>query len=50
VVFTIEFFIKIIGYGERFFKDSWNTFDMFILIVTILGVIMNSGSNASFGP
>ena len=39
-VFITEFFIKFIGYGERFFKDSWNVFDMVIVIFTIFGIII----------
>jgi|LauGreDrversion4_2_1035121.scaffolds.fasta_scaffold11516_2 hypothetical protein len=39
-VFITEFFIKIIGYRERYFKDSWNVFDMVIVIFTIIGIIV----------
>jgi len=39
-VFIAEFFIKIIGYGERYFKDAWNTFDMVIVVFTIIGIIV----------
>ena len=39
-IFFVEFCVKIIGYGERYFKDSWNTFDMVIVVFTIIGIIV----------
>jgi Ion transport protein len=38
-IFTGEFVIKVIGYGERYFKDGWNIFDMIIVILTLLSII-----------
>ena len=49
-IFTCEFIVKYIGYGKRFFYDGWNTFDMVIVIVTIIGIIMGQYSSYSFGP
>lgn len=40
-IFTLEFLIKVIAYGRRYFIDSWNIFDMMIVFVTILGIILN---------
>jgi hypothetical protein len=39
-IFTAEFFIKIIGYGQRYFRETWNIFDMVIVVVTIIGIII----------
>ena len=39
-VFIAEFCIKLVGYGERYFKDSWNVFDMIIVVFTIIGIII----------
>ena len=39
-VFIAEFCIKLVGYGERYFKDSWNVFDMIIVVFTIFGIII----------
>jgi voltage-gated sodium channel len=50
VIFAIEFVIKVIGYGNRFFIDQWNIFDMVIVFVTILGIILSSVSSTSVGP
>ena len=32
--------VKIIGYGERYFRETWNIFDMVIVILTIIGIII----------
>jgi hypothetical protein len=51
VIFTSEFVIKIIGYGMRYFKDSWNTFDMIIVVLTLVSIAYGSNSsNSSIGP
>jgi hypothetical protein len=42
--------MKIIGYSVRFFLDPWNIFDMIIVILTLLGIIISSTVNSSFGP
>jgi len=39
-VFIAEFCIKLVGYGERYCKDSWNVFDMIIVVFTIIGIII----------
>ena len=38
-VFAAEFIIKYVGFGNRYFKDFWNTFDTVIVMVTLLGII-----------
>jgi hypothetical protein len=38
VIFTGEFAIKIIGFGVRYFKDSWNVFDMIIVVLTLVSI------------
>jgi hypothetical protein len=40
LIFTCEFIVKYIGYGKRLFYDGWNTFDMVIMITSIVGIIM----------
>ncbi len=39
-IFTLEFIVKYIGYGNRFFYDKWNNFDMVIVIITILSILL----------
>ena len=46
----MEFLIKVTGYGRRFFLDSWNIFDMIIVIVTLIGIIISSTTYSSIGP
>ncbi len=50
MIFTLEFIIKISGYGMRFFSDGWNVFDMVIVVVTIVGMILSQSSNSQVGP
>jgi Ion transport protein len=49
-IFTAEFFIKIIGYGYRYFRETWNIFDMVIVILTIIGIIIGQASDLDVGP
>lgn len=48
-VFIAEFCIKFTGYGERYFKDSWNVFDMIIVVFTIIGIIIQQSSEFELG-
>ncbi len=36
VLFTIEIVLKLVLYRMRFFKSAWNTFDLFIIAISIL--------------
>ena len=38
LVFTLEAIIKLISQGKRYFKDSWNIFDLVIVIGTAIGL------------
>jgi hypothetical protein len=49
-LFTIELFVNLMAYAERFFKDSWNTFDLSIIVLSWLGIIINQFSTYNFGP
>lgn len=50
VIFTLEFLIKIAGYGNRIFVDNWNMFDMVIVLISILGIIMSAKEDSQIGP
>lgn len=40
IVFSIEAILKIIGLGLfQYFRDSWNTFDFSVVLISIIGVI-----------
>jgi hypothetical protein len=41
LVFNIEMTLKLIGLGRIYFMYSWNKFDMFIVIATDIGLLMN---------
>lgn len=49
-IFGMEFLIKYIGFGNRFFKDSWNVFDMIIVFITLAGIILSHNSQYQLGP
>ena len=40
-IFNIEAFLKIIGLGANYFKNSWNIFDFLIVIGTNLGILLD---------
>jgi hypothetical protein len=42
VVFNVEMFLKLIGLGDTYFLDSWNRFDMSIVIASDLGFILGA--------
>jgi hypothetical protein len=42
IIYTIEFIIKLIGFGSNYFSDGWNNFDLVIVVAAWLGLIANS--------
>ena len=48
VVFVLEIVLKLYAYGLAFFKDPWNIFDTFIVIVSILPMITFLSSMRAF--
>lgn len=44
-VFILEAFIKIIGFGVRYFKDNWNLFDFFVFIGSAVGMGLSYFAN-----
>jgi hypothetical protein len=49
VIFSTELAIKLAGYGQRYFRDSWNTFDMLIVILSIIGIILSESTTSKLG-
>jgi len=49
-IFTLEFLIKLIGYGKRYFIDRWNIFDMVIVFISIFGIILSIDTYSQVGP
>ena len=39
-IFTTEAIIKMAALGMVYFKDNWNNFDLFVVITTIVGIIV----------
>jgi hypothetical protein len=50
-VFTIEFLIKLVGFGTEYFKSMWNLVDLFVCVSSwidlILGLLFSSGLNSA---
>jgi len=49
-IFTLEFLIKVIGYGKRYFIDKWNIFDMVIVFISIFGIILSTNTYSQVSP
>ena len=39
-IFTLEAVIKIIAFDKNYFRDSWNIFDLLIVVGTLIGAII----------
>ena len=48
IIFHVEFVIKFIGMGRKYFYYSWNNFDFFIIIATDLGLLFTLIKIADF--
>lgn len=40
VVFNIEMFMKLLALRKTYFRDSWNKFDMIVVIATDAGITL----------
>jgi hypothetical protein len=49
-IFTVEFLIKFVGFGYRYFRDGWNTFDMIIVTLTLISIAVDQSSTLDLGP
>lgn len=49
-VFTGEFVVKYIGFGNRYFKDPWSIFDAVIVGITVASIILSQFSFFTIGP
>jgi len=50
-IFTLEAAGKIVGLGFKpYFVDNWNTFDFFIVVGSLLGIILSESTNLEIGP
>jgi len=42
--------IKVVAYGKRYFIDTWNIFDMVIVVATVFGIILSATASSTIGP
>jgi voltage-gated sodium channel type XI alpha len=45
LIFTIEFIVKVIGFGLDYFKSMWNLVDFFVCVTSWLDMILTLVSN-----
>jgi hypothetical protein len=48
-IFTVEFIIKYTGFGNRYFRDTWNIFDTVIVALTLLSIILEWSNALDLG-
>lgn len=48
VIFILEILLKLYAYGMKFFKDGWNIFDTFIVLISIMPMITFLSSMRAF--
>ena len=48
-IFALEAVIKIIALGKIYFKDGWNIFDLFIVIMSIASVFISINTSLNLG-
>ena len=44
-ILILEMILKMIGFGLSYFKNNWNKFDFFVVIVAIFDIILNNINN-----
>lgn len=50
IIFIVEAILKLIGYGDTYFNNSWNQFDFFVVVASIFDILMDIiGSDALSG-
>jgi hypothetical protein len=45
----VEFLIKYTGFGNRYFRDTWNIFDTVIVALTLLSIILEQSKALDLG-
>jgi hypothetical protein len=48
-VFCVELIIKLTAFGLRYFRDSWNRFDFFIVLTSITFILIAQTSDVDLG-
>ena len=46
-VFTLEAILKLGAFGLRYFYNSWNRFDFFVVIASLMDIILSLVENSS---
>ena len=49
LIFTLEAIIRLLAIGKAYFKDSWNTFDFVVVVLSLLSLIITFLSSIKLG-
>lgn len=42
IVFILEAILKLIAYGKSYFENSWNKFDFFVVVSSIMDFVLSA--------
>ena len=48
-IFIVEAVIKLLAFSNRYFRDSWNVFDFFIVTSSVVFIIVKEVFNVDLG-
>lgn len=49
LIFIVEAILKLIGFGKSYFHNTWNKFDFFVVVASILDVLLKLLENVIKG-
>jgi hypothetical protein len=49
IIFILEAVLKLIAYGDTYFKNSWNQFDFFVVVSSIVDILMDLIGSTALG-
>jgi len=45
VIFFCEACLKLVAYGSTYFQNSWNKFDFFVVVTSVIDIVMMAFEN-----
>lgn len=49
VIFFCEACLKLVAYGATYFQNSWNKFDFFVVVTSVVDLVMMAFDNQALG-
>jgi hypothetical protein len=50
IIFFVEIMLKVILHQRDYFESSWNWFEVFLLVFSVVGMIWNEVGESSLTP